>query len=47
MVTVTRAEADIPGYEREALAFLAEVDTELAAVKTMADVAATLREALA
>ena len=42
LVTVTREALDIPGYEAAAKAFLAEVDTELAALATMADVAGTL-----
>lgn len=47
IVTVTRAAADIPAYEHAALAFLAEVETECAAVGTMADLGATLRKAAA
>ena len=47
IVTVKRADADIPGYEREALAFLAEVENEVAAVATMSSIGAVLREAVA
>jgi hypothetical protein len=47
VVTVTREQADVPGYEAEALKFLAEVDTELAALRTMRNPAAVLREAVA
>jgi hypothetical protein len=46
LVTLTRADADIPGYERDALAFLAEVDREVQAVATLADVELVLREAV-
>lgn len=44
VVTVTRVQAEIPAYEDEALKFLAEVETECAAVATMANVGAVLRE---
>lgn len=47
IVTVTRAAADIPGYEAEALAFLRDVETECAAVATMADLGSVLKEAVA
>lgn len=47
LVVVTRLDADIGGYEREALAFLKEVETELHAVRTMANPAQSLREAAA
>lgn len=47
LVTVTRAQADIPAYEAEALTFLAEVTRECEAVATMADVGAVLREVVA
>ena len=47
VVTVTRANADIPGYEAEALKFLAEVQTECEAVATLANAGAVLREAVA
>jgi len=47
IVTVTRAEADIPAYEAVALAFLAEVSTELASLRTLADLRGTLIEATA
>lgn len=46
-VVVTRAQADIPEYEREALAFLAEVDAEMAAVYTMANPGRVLTDAVA
>ena len=46
IVTVTRADVDIPAYERDALAFLAEVDTECEAVATMVDVGRQLREVI-
>lgn len=35
--TITRAEADVPGYEQAALAFLAEIDRECDVVRTLAD----------
>jgi predicted phage-related endonuclease len=41
----TAAEADLPTYDRLLRAFLSEVDTELAAVRTMANLGGTLREA--
>lgn len=47
IVTVTRAEADVDGYEKLALAFLAEVETEMAAMRTMTNVGAVLKEVLA
>jgi predicted phage-related endonuclease len=47
LVTVTRAQADVPSYEAEALKFLAEVDTEVAAIQTMRNPTAVLREAVA
>lgn len=47
VVTVTRAEAAIAEYEALALAFLAEVDTEVAAIRTMTNVGAVLKEAIA
>lgn len=43
--TITRLDADIGGYEREAVAFLAEVETEYQAIRTMACPAEVLREA--
>jgi hypothetical protein len=46
IVTVTRAVANIPDYEAKALAFLAEVDTELAALRTMTNTAAVLAQAV-
>lgn len=47
VITVTRAAVDVAGYEREALAFLAEVATEVEAMRTMATPARVLKEALA
>lgn len=47
IVTITRADADVPGYERDALAFLAEVDRECAAVSTMVRIGAVLQQAVA
>jgi predicted phage-related endonuclease len=47
IVTVTREQADVAGYEVEALKFLSEVDTEVAALKTMRNPGAVLREAVA
>jgi hypothetical protein len=47
LVTVTRAQADIPDYEAKALAFLHEVDRECEAVLTMADPIAQLKAAIA
>lgn len=41
--TITRKEADVPGYEQTALAFLAEVAGECDVVRTLADVSAQLR----
>jgi hypothetical protein len=40
LVTFTRDEADIPGYEKLALAFLADVERELLTVQTLANPAA-------
>jgi len=37
LVTVTREQADIPGYESAAMKFLAEVEIEYQAITTMAD----------
>ena len=45
IVTVTRLDADLGGYEREALAFLKEVQTEYQAMRTMANPVETLRTA--
>lgn len=42
MVRVLREDLDVAGYEKRARAFLAEVDTELAAVRTMSDLRGTL-----
>lgn len=44
VVTVTRDEVDIPGYEREAVAFLSEVANECLAVATLANAGRVLRE---
>lgn len=44
IVTVKAVHVDIPGYEKEARAFLAEVETEVQAVATMAGVGQVLRE---
>ena len=44
IVTVTRADVDIPAYEFDALAFLVEVERECEAVATMANVGAVLKE---
>lgn len=45
IVTVARAEADIPGYEKEALAFLAEVEREVEAIQTLGDLREQFRAA--
>lgn len=45
LVTVRREDVDIPGYEREALAFLAEIDRECEAIRTMTDLRAQLKAA--
>ena len=47
VVTITRKDADIPGYEAEALKFLAEVQTECGAVRTLTNLKAVLTEAIA
>ena len=47
IVTVTRAEADVDGYEREAVAFLAEVERELEAMHTIANPVAQMTAAVA
>ena len=44
IVTVKRSDADIPEYEDAALAFLAEVDREVLAVRTLSDLPAVLKE---
>lgn len=44
VVTVTRADANIPEYEEAALAFLAEVAAEVAAVRTLTDLPSVLKE---
>lgn len=46
-VRVPRDEADIAEYAREARAFLAEVDQEVAALLTMTNLSGTLRSAVA
>lgn len=46
-VRVTRAEVDLAGYERELRAFLAEVDAEEAALRTMTNPTAVLKAAVA
>lgn len=43
MKTIMRADADVPGYEQAALAFLAEVDRECDVVRTLADVSGQLQ----
>lgn len=43
IVRVTVTDAEVEDYARKALAFLQEVDAEVKAVRTMADLAATLR----
>lgn len=45
IVRVRREELDIPGYEKAALAFLMEVETERRAIATMANPLAVLAEA--
>jgi hypothetical protein len=47
IATVTRATADIPAYEQDALAFLAEIDRECEAVRTLADPGGQLKAAVA
>lgn len=47
ILTVTRAKADLPAYEDEATRFLEEVDRECHAVRTLADVGAQLKAAVA
>lgn len=44
LVRVRAADIDLAGYEKKALAFLAEVDVELGAVRTISDFPATLQE---
>lgn len=46
LVTLTRAEADIPAYEQAALAFLAEVDRDCEVIATLADVGSQLKAAV-
>ena len=45
IVTIGRADADVDGYEKEALVFLAEVEVEYLAVRTMANPVETLQTA--
>ncbi len=45
LVRIHRADVDLAGYEKKALAFLAEVDHECEAIRTMADLPAVLQEA--
>ena len=45
LVRVTREELDIPAYDKAALAFLAEVDREVEAVRTLTNLPAVLQEA--
>ena len=47
IVTVRRQDADLGAYEKEALAFLAEVDREVAAVQTMENVTAVMERTMA
>lgn len=46
LVRVHRKDVDIDGYERKALAFLAEVDAEYEAIRSMADPAAVPAESV-
>ena len=46
LTRVYRKDLDMAAYEKAALAFLAEVEREIAAVRTMADTAAVLRQAV-
>lgn len=46
-VRVERDQKQIDDYEKKALAFLAEVERDVQAVKTMADVSSVLKEAVA
>lgn len=46
-VRVRREDVDLKDYEAKALAFLAEVDREVEAVRTMQNVGAVLKEAVA
>jgi hypothetical protein len=47
LVTIARADAEIAEYEKAALAFLAEVESEVLAVCTMTDLAGQLKAAVA
>lgn len=47
VVRLERDDKEIAEYEKKALAFLADVDNEVAAVKTMSGIGAVLREAVA
>jgi predicted phage-related endonuclease len=46
LVRVQAADVDLPGYEKAALAFLAEVDREVTAVRTMTNLPTVLAEAV-
>lgn len=46
LVTLTRAELDIPAYEAAALTFLEEVDQELRTLRTEMDLGAVLEESI-
>ena len=47
LVRARAKDLDLAGYEKKALAFLAEVDTEVAAVRTLADLPAVLEASVA
>lgn len=47
ILRVTRTPAELQAYEKDLRAFLAEVDAELGAIRTMADLGGVLKEALA
>ena len=47
IVRVTRTKAELEAYERDVLAFLAELDTEVNALRTMTSLSAVLKEAVA
>lgn len=46
LVRVHAADADLASYEKKALAFLAEVDADVAAVRTLSDLPAVLKESV-
>ncbi len=46
IVTIRRSDAEVEHYERDALVFLNEVETECQAMLTMADPCAVLRDAV-